>query len=583
MSNIKLLGFEVGISRANTKDPENLPSVVPPGQDDGSIEIAQGGAYGTYVDLEGKAKSEGDLVTKYRNMSLVPETDAAIQDVVNESIVNDENSEGPVRIVLDGIKYPESIKKKIRDEYEVILKLLDFKNRGYDIFRRWYVDGRSYYQLVIDNDNPKEGIKDLRYIDPRKIRRIKQSIKTKDPQTGVILYKGANIYYLYNPGGLNASNANQGIKISKDSIVYTHSGLMDSRSSLVYSHLHKAIKPMNQLRMLEDATVIYRLARAPERRIFYIDVGNLPKAKAEQYLRDMMVKHKNKVTYDASTGEVKDDRKFMTMLEDFWLPRREGGKGTEITTLPGGQNLGEMDDVEYFKRKFYKSLNVPVSRLDSENQFNLGRGSEITRDEVKFSKFIKRLRTRFSMMFDDMLEIQLALKGVMNRAEWKVIKQDVQYDFIEDNHYEELKETEIFRERLQLLADADQYDGKYFSKAFINRKVLRLTEEEVEQMTKEIDEEEPEREEEEAEEMEKAQAGAGPQEPEPIQEPEPAAPVEPIQDPEPIEPDDKKPDAKKKKPKKAQEEFDFVSKEEQDLLNKMNTMMEEYGDLSDDG
>jgi len=483
----ELFGFTIARKKTESEQ-ENLPSIVSPTIEDGSIEIAPGGAYGTYVDLEGKAKNEGDLVTKYREMSIQPECDYAIQDIVNEAIVVDENS-GPCEIILDKLEVSASVKKKIRESFYEIYDMLDFQNNAYDIFRKWYIDGRLYYHIVIDEKNPRAGIKDLRYIDPRKIRKIKEPIKEKDKRTGVTVYKGANEYYLYNGQGITTANQAQGVKIAKDSICYVHSGILDNRNNMIYSHLHKAIKPLNQLRMLEDAVVIYRLARAPERRIFYIDVGNLPKMKAEQYLRDMMTKHKNKLTYDASTGEVRDDRKFMTMLEDFWLPRREGGRGTEITTLPGGQNLGEMEDVDYFRRKLYKSLNVPTARMEQENQFQLGRASEITRDELKFNKFIKRLRNRFAMMFDELLEIHLALTGVTTRKEWQKMKQDVYYDFMEDNHFTELKDTEIMTERLRLLGDIDNYVGKYFSQAWIRTNVLRLTEDEIEEIEKQIGQE----------------------------------------------------------------------------------------------
>ena len=483
----ELFGFT--IARKKTEDEqEKLPSIVSPTQEDGSVEIAPGGAYGTYVDLEAKAKNESDLVSKYREMSIQPEADYAIQDIVNEAIVVDENS-GPCEIVLDKLQQPATIKKKIRQAYAEVFNMLDFQNNAYDIFRKWYIDGRLYYHIVIDETNLKAGIKDLRYIYPRKIRKVKEPIKEKDKRTGVTVYKGSNEYYMYNPKGITTANQAQGVKIAKDSIAYCHSGIVDNRGSMIYSNLHKAIKPLNQLRMLEDAVVIYRLARAPERRIFYIDVGNLPKMKAEQYLRDMMVKHKNKLTYDATTGEVRDDRKFMTMLEDFWLPRREGGRGTEITTLPGGQNLGEMEDVDYFRRKLYKSLNVPTARMEQENQFQLGRASEITRDELKFNKFIKRLRNRFSMLFDEILEIHLALKGVTTRKEWQQMKQDIYYDFMEDNHFTELKDTEIMTERLRLLGDIDSYVGKYFSEQWVRTNVLRLTEDEVEEIQTQIDKE----------------------------------------------------------------------------------------------
>ena len=484
----ELFGFTIARKKQDDQQ-ENLPSIVSPTQDDGAVEIAPGGAYGTYVDLEGKAKNEGELVTKYRQMVQQPECDSAVQDVVNEAIVVTEDA-GPVSIVLDNLEYPDSIKKKITEEFKSVLKMLDFNNTAYDTFRKWYVDGRLYYHIVIDEKNPRQGIKDLRYIDPRKIRKIREPIKEKDKRTGVTIYKGMNEYYMYNQGGMTSANSSQGVKIAKDSIAYCHSGLLDERNSMVYSYLHKALKPLNQLRMLEDAVVIYRLARAPERRVFYIDVGNLPKMKAEQYMRDMMVKHKNKLIYDASTGEVRDDRKFMTMLEDFWLPRREGGRGTEITTLPGGQSLGEMDDVDYFRRKLYKSLNVPVTRMEAEGNFNLGRSSEITRDEVKFNKFIMRLRTRFSILFDEILEIQLALKGVITRAEWKEMKQDIHFDYQEDNHFTELKDTEIMQGRLQVLGEIDSYVGRYFSGDWVRKNVLRMTEEDIKNEQKQIDKEE---------------------------------------------------------------------------------------------
>ena len=483
----ELFGFTIARKKQDDQQ-DNLPSIVSPTQDDGAVEVAPGGAYGTYVDLEGKAKNEGELVTKYRQMVQQPECDSAVQDVVNEAIIVTEDS-GPVSIVLDNLDYPDSIKNKITKEFESVLKMLDFNNTAYDIFRKWYVDGRLYYHIVIDEKNPRQGIKDLRYIDPRKIRKIREPITEKDKRTGVTVYKGINEYYMYNQGGMTSANSSQGVKIAKDSIAYCHSGLLDERNSMVYSYLHKALKPLNQLRMLEDAVVIYRLARAPERRVFYIDVGNLPKMKAEQYMRDMMVKHKNKLIYDASTGEVRDDRKFMTMLEDFWLPRREGGRGTEITTLPGGQSLGEMDDVDYFRRKLYKSLNVPVTRMESEGNFNLGRSSEITRDEVKFNKFIMRLRTRFSILFDEILEIQLALKGVITRAEWKEMKQDIHFDYQEDNHFTELKDTEIMQGRLQILGEIDGYVGKYFSEDWVRKNVLRMTEEDIKNEQKQIDKE----------------------------------------------------------------------------------------------
>ena len=475
---LELFGFRIGRKEEEQKlKDENLKSFVPPSLDDGAVEIAAGGAYGTYVDLEGSAKSEAELVTRYREMSLQPECDSAIDDVVNEAIVYNEK-EPAISIVLDDLKgVGAGIKKKIHEEFDNILRMLNFTTNSYDTFRKWYIDGRLYYHLVIDESNPRAGIQELRYIDPRKIRKVKQPIKKKDEKTNTILTKGYLEYYIFHPRGINRSN--QGLKISKDSICYCHSGLLDQRMLLVLGHLHKAIKPLNQLRMLEDASVIYRLARAPERRIFYIDVGNLPKIKAEQYLRDMMVKHKNKLVYDASTGEVRDDRKFMTMLEDFWLPRREGGKGTEITSLPGGQNLGEMEDIEYFKRKLYKALNVPVSRMEAENNFNLGRASEITRDELKFTKFIARLRNKFTTLFDQLLETQLILTGVTTRAEFREMREHIHYDFLEDNHFSELKNAEIMGDRLRLLGEVDSFVGRYFSQEYVKKYILHMNEDDI--------------------------------------------------------------------------------------------------------
>ena len=484
---IELFGFKIEKTSQALQLEKNVDTFVPPTADDGAVEVVPGGVYGTYVDLEGTSKTEAELVTRYRDMSRQPECDSAIEDVVNEAITMDDNT-APVDIILDNLKQPQSIKNKIKEEFDSIMELLNFGNVGYEIFKRWYVDGRIYYHLLIDTKNPRAGIKELRYIDPRKIRKIREPITEKDKRTGAKLYKGYNEYYIYSQKGL--INSNDGLKIAADSICYVNSGILDSKNNLVLGHLHKAIKPLNQLRMLEDATIIYRLARAPERRIFYIDVGNLPKIKAEQYIRDMMVKHKNRLVYDAQTGEVRDDRKFMTMLEDFWLPRREGGRGTEITTLPGGQNLGEMDDVNYFKKNLYRSLNVPVARIESETQFNLGRSSEITRDEVKFSKFIRRLRNKFSTLFDNLLEIQLALKGIATRAEWQEMRNHISYDYIEDNHFTELKEAEILSNRLNILGTIDPLVGRYFSMNWVRKNVLRLNEEEIKAMEEEIGEEE---------------------------------------------------------------------------------------------
>ena len=482
---IKLFGFKIGKDEPAS---EQVRSFVPPNDDDNAVNIVGGGVYGTYVDLEGTVKNDSELIRKYREMSLQAECDTAIDDIVNEAIVY-QPDEYPVQIVLDKLEQPESIKNKIRDEFKHILKLLDFGNQGYDIFRRWYVDGRLYYHLIIDEKQPRAGLKEVRYIDPRKIRKVRETQKTRAVAGQTELYVRPIEYFVFSEKGF-AKDANQGLKIAPDSICYVHSGISDKDGKVIISHLNKAIRPLNQLRMLEDATVIYRISRAPERRIFYIDVGNLPKIKAEQYLRDIMQKYKNKLVYDATTGEIRDDRRFQTMLEDFWLPRREGGRGTEITTLQGGQNLGEIEDVLYFQKKLYKSLGVPISRLESDNGFSLGRTSEITRDELKFSKFIARLRNRFTHLFDRMLETQLVLKGICTKAEWDQIKEEIYFDFITDAHFAELKDAEILKERLTLLSDIDQHVGKYFSVAYVRTKILHQTEDDIKQMDKEMAEEE---------------------------------------------------------------------------------------------
>jgi len=499
---IELFGFRIG--RAN-EDEEKLaqqvPSFAPPPNLDGAMEIAPGGAYGTYVDMEGTAKNEAQLVTRYREMSMFPEVEAAVDDVVNEAVVTDDDAD-PITINLDDLKQPDSVKKRIREEFDSVLSMLDFSNMAYDIFRRWYVDGRLFYHIMIDTKAPRKGIQELRYIDPRRIRKVRQPMKRTPVvgQNSKLVIPAYEEYYIYNPMG-NATNSGatgstgtlgQGIKIAKDSICYVHSGLLDSRNRMVLSYLHRAIKPLNQLRMLEDAVVIYRLARAPERRIFYIDVGNLPKQKAEQYVRDMMVKHKNRLVYNADTGEVKDDRKFMTMLEDYWLPRREGGRGTEITTLPGGENLGQMEDVDYFKKKLYKSLHVPITRLEPEGTFSMGRQGEITRDEIKFAKFTERLRARFCHLFDTILEIQLVLTGVITREEWKEFKNDIKYDFQRDNYYAEIKEQEMINNRLGVLGIVDAYVGKYYSIEWIRKNVLKQTDDEITEIDKQIAAEEAE-------------------------------------------------------------------------------------------
>ena len=487
---MKLFGFEI------KRQDEEPVSFAQPINDDGAVivtaaETASGGAYGTFVDLEGTVRNEAELVTKYRNLLIQPECSRAVDDIVNEAIVVNEERK-VVECVTDDIEYPETIKKKIRDEFENVLKLLDFSDKGYDIFQRWYVDGRSYYHAIVDEAKIKEGIQELRYIDPRKIRKIKEIEKKKDKNGDVEIQQVKNEYYLYTEKSFvttnsqNVNNIANGIKIAKDSIVHVTSGLVNENNTLVISHMHKSIKPVNQLRMLEDASVIYRISRAPERRIFYIDVGNLPKVKAEQYLRDMMTKHKNKLVYDATTGEVRDDRKFMTMLEDFWLPRREGGRGTEITTLPGGQNLGEVEDILYFQKKLYQSLNVPISRMDTESTFNIGRSQEITRDEVKFSKFITRLRARFSGLFNSILEKQLILKGIVSYEDWVEIKNTIRYNFMEDNHFQELKEGEIIRQRTEILRDMEEYVGKYYSQDWVRKNILRQTEDDIKEIDKQI-------------------------------------------------------------------------------------------------
>jgi len=485
---IELFGFQLGKKEEETKP--NVTSFAPPPNEDGSLAVTEGGVYGTTVDVSSESKNEAQLITRYRDMSAQPECERAIDDIVNEAIVGNEK-DYPVSIVLDNVEeMDDSIKDIVRNEFEDILGMLNFNNRAYDIFKNWYVDGRLYYHLMIDNKNPRKGVQEIRYIDPRKIKKVRVEKKdTKAPVTQSLFNKKYEEYFLYSSKGVSAGN--QGIKIAPDSIAYCHSGMLDQNNRMVLSHMHKAIKPLNQLRMLEDATVIYRLARAPERRIFYIDVGNLPKAKAEQYLRDMMVKHKNKLVYDANTGEVRDDRKFLTMLEDYWLPRRGEGRSTEITTLPGGQNLGEIEDVLYFRKKLYESLNVPTTRLESEGQFNLGRGSEITRDELKFSKFITRLRFRFTELFQTILERQLILKGVITKSEWNDIKSKIYYDFLEDNHFTELKNAEILRERLNTLRDLDEYVGKYYSAEWVRKNVLMQTEEEIEEVDAQIEQEGP--------------------------------------------------------------------------------------------
>ena len=456
---------------------------------DGSQPIVGGGYYGYSVDFDGTLRNEYELISRYREMILQPECDSAVDDIVNETICGNFD-DVPVEVELSNLKVSDKIKKLIREEFSEILRLLDFDNRSYEIFRRWYVDGRLFYHKVIDPSNPKAGLVELRYIDPRKIRKVteyqqKRPEELRGVDMNTQLTRKSAEYFLYNPKGLKNST-NQGMKIAPDSVTYCHSGIQDLNKNMTLSHLHKAIKAVNQLRMIEDSLVIYRLSRAPERRIFYIDVGNLPKNKAEQYLREVMGRYRNKLVYDANTGEIKDDKKFMSMLEDFWLPRREGGRGTEISTLPGGQNLGELEDVKYFQKKLYKALNVPSSRLETETTFNIGRAAEITRDEVKFQKFVARLRKRFSELFTDLLKTQLILKGIITLEEWEDMKEHIQFDYIADNYFTELKEIEIRNERMNQVANMDPFVGKYFSVEYMRRQVLKQTDTEIKEIDKQI-------------------------------------------------------------------------------------------------
>jgi len=497
---IKLFGFQ--ISRGDDNQPPQTP--IAPQMEDGALNIETGGHYGIYVDLDGSYRSEVDLITKYRTMSMQPEMDGAIEDIINEAIVHDDRGQ-IVKIVCEELKQPDRIKKMIRDEFDVLLKMLDFGNEGSDIFRRWYIDGRLPYNVVIDQENPRAGIINLIYIDPRRIRKIR-AIKKDKNQQGINVVVGTEEFYVYNEKLVNNNAQNPqitgnfagSIKLAKDSVVYVTSGMMDPAKSTILSYLHKAIRPMNQLRFVEDATVIYRVSRAPERRVFYVDVGNMPRNKADQYLKDVMTKFRNKLVYDAATGEVRDDRKHMSMLEDFWMPRRGEGKSTEITTLPAGQNLGEMDDVLYFEKKLYRALNVPVSRLEAQQGFSLGRSSEITRDELKFDKFIDKLRSRFSTLFDELLERQLALKGICTVEEWHEFKQYIHYDFIKDNNFTELKEAELLQNRMQTLQILDPYIGRFFSEQWVKSKVLRFNEDEIAKMQEQMDEEAQEQAEKEA-------------------------------------------------------------------------------------
>ena len=497
----RLFGFS--IEDSDPKSP-SIVSPVPPNNEDGVDHYLSTGFFGSYVDIEGVYRTEFDLLRRYREMSLHPEVDSAIEDIVNEAIVSD-SDDSPVKIELSNLNASDGIKKRIREEFKNILDLLDFDKKSHEIYRNWYIDGRLYYHKVIDLKKPEEGIQELRYIDAMKMRYVRKTVKDKSNPNILVrkntdnpmdyVFPEVEEYFMYTPklqypnsagGGMNDS---KGVKITKDAIAYCTSGLVDRNKGSTLSYLHKAIKALNQLRMIEDSLVIYRLSRAPERRIFYIDVGNLPKQKAEQYLRDVMSRYRNKLVYDSSTGEIRDDKKHMSMLEDFWLPRREGGRGTEITTLPGGQNLGEITDIDYFKKKLYQALNVPPSRMDGDSGFNLGRSSEILRDELKFTKFVGRLRKRFSNMFSDILKTQLILKNIVTPEDWEIMSEHIQYDFLYDNHFSELKESELMTERLNMVATAEPYVGKYFSQDYLRRKILRQSDEEIIEQNKLIEEE----------------------------------------------------------------------------------------------
>jgi len=493
---IKLFGFTLGQKDIVQKEKPEQASFALPTQalDDGAVTITQNAHYGTYVDLEGSVRNELELITRYREMSNHPECDQAITEIVDEAICHDDDGK-VVDINLDNLKQPETIKKKITEEFTNILNMLNFSNLADDIFRRWYIDGRVYYHVIVNESNPKEGIQELRYIDPRKIRKVREVQKGRDPKTGADIIKSIAEYYIYNDRGTTTQSftaaANQGLRISPESVINVNSGMMDAKNTFVISYLHKAIKPLNQLRMIEDAVVIYRISRAPERRVFYIDVGNLPKGKAEQYLRDIMVKYRNKMVYDASTGELRDDRKHMSMLEDFWLPRREGGKGTEITTLPAGQNLGQMDDVQYFQKKLLQSMNVPYSRLEPQGggMVGLGRSTEVTRDELKFQKFVTKIRNKFSQIFDHALKTQLVLKGVCTSEEWEEFREKIYYDYKRDNNFAELRDAELLQNRLQTLGLIDPYVGRYYSQEWVRKNVLQQTEEDIKEIDKQIESE----------------------------------------------------------------------------------------------
>ena len=485
----EFFGFKITRDKPKSDPKQNFST---PQAEDGTQVVAAGGYFASHLDMEGNAKTEADLIRRYREISIHPECDMAIEDIVNEAIVSNENKQA-VRLMTDNVPYGRDIKRRIEEEFTEILRLLQFNSRGHELFRRWYVDGRIYFQKIIDTESGKKGITELKYLDPRKIKKIRE-VRKRRPDgvapSATNLVDETMEYFLYNERGVGGASL-QGIKIAVDTIAFCPSGLIDQNKNLILSFLHKAIKPVNQLRMIEDAAVIYRIARAPERRIFKIDVGNLPKMKAEQYLRDVMARYRNKLVYDAATGEIRDDRNYMSMLEDFWLPSREGGRGTDITTLPGGQNLGEITDIEYFRAKLYRSLNVPSSRLEASTGFNLGRSTEITRDELKFTKFVQKLRKKFVELFNDILKTQLILKGIIAEEEWPMIRDNIFYDFLQDGHFAELKQAEMLKDRIQLANDVRDYVGKYFSVEYVRKNILKQSDQDIEkidsQIKKEID------------------------------------------------------------------------------------------------
>lgn len=489
---MQIFGFEI----TRGKPPQSEKSFVAPTDDGGVQSIRAGGYYGTYLDIEGIANTEAELIKRYRDIAMMADVDAAIEDIVNDAIANLDD-EKPLKLDLDDVDLSNSIKSKIHSEFEYLLSLMQFNDRAQDYFRRWYIDGRMYFHKVIDTEKPQEGIKDIRYIDPRKMTKVKEVKKEKNDK-GVSFVKSTEEFFLFNekgiaskPGQYTASDTENALKITKDAIVYCPSGLIDQDKNIPMSYLHKAIRPANQLRMMENAAVIYRITRAPERRIFYVDVGNLPSNRAEQYLKDIMDRYRNKLVYDANTGEIRDDKKFMSMLEDFWLPRREGSQGTSIDTLPAGQNLGQIEDIEYFQKKLYQSLNVPVSRLEQQAGLNFGRAAEINRDELKFTKFISKLRRKFAVIFDDLLKTQLVLKNIITEEDWKLIRDNIKYVYAQDAYYTESKNQEILRSRFEVLQGAASFIGSLFSKEYAQKEILMLTDEQIEEINMQLQMEEP--------------------------------------------------------------------------------------------